>query len=93
MKESGQYIDLMEAPIRRRARTWKRRIAETGHSTVMGMPDHLREFCCSPISISSYKQISDILAIPLGTLVPAARSVAHFADRWRAIEANKSVPQ
>ena len=62
------------------------------HSTVMSMPDHLREILLlSYFHQFPYKQISDILEIPLGTVKSRLHAaVAHFADRWRALNKNRS---
>ena len=92
--ESGQFIDLMQstqaAP---GAGMEKEELQKLVHSTVMSMPDHLREILLlSYFHQFPYKQISDILAIPLGTVKSRLHAaVAHFADRWRAIESNKAI--
>ena len=54
--------------------------------TVMSMPEHLREILLlSYFHQFPYKQIGDILDIPLGTVKSRLHAaVAHFADRWRA---------
>jgi RNA polymerase sigma-70 factor (ECF subfamily) len=93
-EESGQYIDLMEATNQAPGQAMEREeLQKLVHGTVMSMPDHLREILLlSYFHQFPYKQISDILAIPLGTVKSRLHAaVAHFADRWRAIEANKSV--
>jgi len=92
--ESGQYIDLMEATNPTPGQNMEREeLQKLVHGTVMSMPDHLREILLlSYFHQFPYKQISDILAIPLGTVKSRLHAaVAHFADRWRAIESNKSV--
>ncbi len=63
------------------------------HKTVMNMPDHLREILLlSYFHQFPYKQISDILDIPLGTVKSRLHAaVAHFADRWRTMNSNKKV--
>ena len=92
-EESGQFIDLMasvtQAPGARLEREEMQRLV---HDTVMSMPDHLREILLlSYFHQFPYKQISDILNIPLGTVKSRLHAaVAHFADRWRAIHENKS---
>jgi len=91
--ESGQYIDLMEATNPAPGQNMEREeLQKLVHGTVMSMPDHLREILLlSYFHQFPYKQISDILAIPLGTVKSRLHAaVAHFADRWRAIESNKS---
>src|SRR5436190_8996939 len=85
--ESGEFIDLMSSienlpdePMQ------KAELQESVQKTVMGMPDHLREILLlSYFHQFPYKQISDILEIPLGTVKSRLHAaVAHFADRWKA---------
>ena len=61
--------------------------------TVMGMPEHLREILLlSYFHQFPYKQIGDILDIPLGTVKSRLHAaVAHFADRWRSTNHGKLV--
>jgi RNA polymerase sigma-70 factor (ECF subfamily) len=91
--ESGEYIDLMQAveslpetPLE------KRELQELVHKMVMGMPDHLREILLlSYFHQFPYKQISDILDIPLGTVKSRLHAaVAHFADRWKSANQSRS---
>ena len=91
-EESGQFIDLMEsAAAEPGARLEKEEVQQLVHNTVMEMPDHLREILLlSYFHQFPYKQISDILSIPLGTVKSRLHAaVAHFADRWRTIQENK----
>lgn len=91
--ESGQFIDLMESTAQMPGESMeKEELQKLVHGTVMGMPDHLREILLlSYFHQFPYKQISDILAIPLGTVKSRLHAaVAHFADRWRATQENKS---
>ncbi|HEX2974212.1 MAG TPA: RNA polymerase sigma factor [Tepidisphaeraceae bacterium] len=91
--ESGQFIDLMESMAAPPGENLeKEELQKMVHDTVMGMPDHLREILLlSYFHQFPYKQISDILAIPLGTVKSRLHAaVAHFADRWRALQENKS---
>jgi RNA polymerase sigma-70 factor (ECF subfamily) len=85
--DSGEFIDLMqsvdsfpEEPLERQE------LQESVQKTVMSMPDHLREILLlSYFHQFPYKQISDILDIPLGTVKSRLHAaVAHFADRWKA---------
>ena len=86
-EEGGQFIDLMEAVP---CQPWE--VLETDelrqavHETVMGMPPHLREILLlSYFHQFPYRQISDILHIPLGTVKSRLHAaVACFALRWRA---------
>jgi RNA polymerase sigma-70 factor (ECF subfamily) len=93
-EESGEFIDLMRAvqdvpeePLQRKE------LQEAVQKTVSGMPDHLREILLlSYFHQFPYKQISDILDIPLGTVKSRLHAaVAHFADRWKSLNQNKTV--
>ncbi|MCY2954227.1 MAG: RNA polymerase sigma factor [Planctomycetota bacterium] len=91
-EESGQFIDLMRSlaagPGENLEKEELQRIVQ---ATVMGMPEHLREILLlSYFHQFPYKQIGDILSIPLGTVKSRLHAaVAHFADRWRALQENK----
>jgi RNA polymerase sigma-70 factor (ECF subfamily) len=92
-EESGQFIDLMESAVNLpSAPMEKREMQAIVHGTVMGMPEHLREILLlSYFHQFPYKQISDILNIPLGTVKSRLHAaVAYFADRWRALNQNKA---
>lgn len=91
--ESGEFIDLMQAsedlpsdPME------KQELQQQVHNTVTAMPEHLREILLlSYFHQFPYKQISEILDIPLGTVKSRLHAaVAHFADRWRATNQKKS---
>lgn len=91
--EGGQFIDLMESMTATPGENLeKEELQRMVHDTVMSMPDHLREILLlSYFHQFPYKQISDILGIPLGTVKSRLHAaVAHFADRWRALQENKS---
>ncbi len=92
-EESGEFIDLMQsvenapdAPMQREE------LQQAVHRTVMSMPEHLREILLlSYFHQFPYKQISDILEIPLGTVKSRLHAaVAYFADRWKALNKNRS---
>jgi RNA polymerase sigma-70 factor (ECF subfamily) len=92
-EESGEFIDLMQStddlpgdPMERQE------LQELVHNTVTAMPEHLREILLlSYFHQFPYKQISEILDIPLGTVKSRLHAaVAHFADRWRAANQKKS---
>jgi len=59
---------------------------------VMGMPDHLREILLlSYFHQFPYKQIGDILDIPLGTVKSRLHAaVAFFAARWESLNSRAS---
>lgn len=87
-EESGEFIDLMQSaadmpddPVQREE------LQELVKKTVMHMPEHLREILLlSYFHQFPYKQIGDILDIPLGTVKSRLHAaVAHFADRWRSM--------
>jgi RNA polymerase sigma-70 factor (ECF subfamily) len=89
--ESGEFIDLMQSvnavpsePLEREE------LQKQVQTTVTAMPEHLREILLlSYFHQFPYKQISEILDIPLGTVKSRLHAaVAHFADRWRASAAN-----
>jgi len=86
--DSGEFIDLMtsaaELPS---APMEKRELQKLVHDTVTVMPEHLREILLlSYFHQFPYKQISEILDIPLGTVKSRLHAaVAHFADRWKAM--------
>lgn len=86
-EESGQFIDLMESASNLPDEPLERReLQQLVQKTVMDMPEHLREIILlSYFHQFPYKQISDILSIPLGTVKSRLHSaVAHFANRWKA---------
>ena len=62
-------------------------LARRVRSTVMEMPDSLREILLlSYFDQFPYKQIGDILGIPLGTVKSRLHTaVADFANRWKVL--------
>jgi RNA polymerase sigma-70 factor (ECF subfamily) len=91
--ESGEFIDLMQAvddlpekPLE------QHELQQAVQKAVMSMPDHLRQILLlSYFHEFPYKQISEILDIPLGTVKSRLHAaVAHFADRWK--NANRGEP-
>jgi RNA polymerase sigma-70 factor (ECF subfamily) len=85
--ESGEFIDLMSATAELPDEPMQREeLQKTVQKMVMGMPEHLREILLlSYFHQFPYKQIGDILDIPLGTVKSRLHAaVAHFADRWKA---------
>jgi RNA polymerase sigma-70 factor, ECF subfamily len=89
-EEGAEFIDLMaatgsagqspEVPLE---------VQETKDAVqriVRSMPDHLREILLlSYFHQFPYKQIGDILGVPLGTVKSRLHAaVAYFADRWKA---------
>jgi RNA polymerase sigma-70 factor, ECF subfamily len=86
--DGGQFIDLMQAAIEMPGESMEREeLQQLVHRTVMSMPENLREILLlSYFHQFPYKQIGDILGIPLGTVKSRLHAaVAHFADRWRSM--------
>jgi RNA polymerase sigma-70 factor (ECF subfamily) len=86
--ESGEFIDLMQSTAAMPDDSMQREeLQELVKKTVMHMPEHLREILLlSYFHQFPYKQIGDILDIPLGTVKSRLHAaVAHFADRWRSM--------
>ena len=89
--ESGEFIDLMQSANATPSDPMEQEeLKKQVQTTVTGMPEHLREILLlSYFHQFPYKQISEILDIPLGTVKSRLHAaVAHFADRWRATAAN-----
>jgi RNA polymerase sigma-70 factor (ECF subfamily) len=85
--EGGEFIDLMKSDdLPPDAPMQQAELQQKVQKAVTMMPDHLREILLlSYFHQFPYKQISDILDIPLGTVKSRLHTaVAHFADRWRA---------
>jgi RNA polymerase sigma-70 factor, ECF subfamily len=91
--DSGRYVDLMQSTVEIPGQAMeKEELLKQVQKAVMGMPEHLREILLlSYFHQFPYKQIGDILEIPLGTVKSRLHAaVAHFADRWREIQKNIS---
>ncbi len=91
-EESGQFIDMIESVTQSPgARLEKEELQRQVQQAILNMPDHLREILLlSYFHQFPYRQIGDILNIPLGTVKSRLHAaVAHFADKWRAIQANQ----
>ncbi|HWE93250.1 MAG TPA: sigma-70 family RNA polymerase sigma factor [Tepidisphaeraceae bacterium] len=90
--ESGEFIDLMQSAGEMPGEPMeKRELQQLVHGTVTLMPEHLREILLlSYFHQFPYKQISEILDIPLGTVKSRLHAaVAHFAERWKATNEKK----
>ena len=86
-ESGGEFIDLLKTADNLPGDSIERReLQEKVQQTVQGMPEHLREILLlSYFHQFPYKQISDILEIPLGTVKSRLHAaVAHFADQWRS---------
>jgi len=92
-EEGGEFIDLMKAggetPDEPMAR---QEMQHKVQQVVATMPDHLREILVlSYFNTFPYRQIADILGIPLGTVKSRLHAaVATFADKWKAVNRSKS---
>lgn len=85
--ESGEFIDLMQAASEvPGASLESAELQQQVQNTVGTMPEHLREILLlSYFHQFPYKQIGEILGIPLGTVKSRLHAaVAHFADRWKS---------
>jgi RNA polymerase sigma-70 factor (ECF subfamily) len=92
--ESGEFIDLMQSAAEMPSEPMeKRELQQLVHNTVSTMPEHLREILLlSYFHQFPYKQIGEILEIPLGTVKSRLHAaVAHFADRWRTQNMKKGM--
>lgn len=86
--DSGEFIDLLKGEdISPSEPMEKRELQELVQKTVMDMPAHFREILLlSYFHQFPYKQIGEILEIPLGTVKSRLHAaVAFFADRWRML--------
>jgi RNA polymerase sigma-70 factor (ECF subfamily) len=93
--DSGEFVDLMSsADSFPDEGIQKEELQQQVQKTVMAMPQHLREILLlSYFHQFPYKQISDILEIPLGTVKSRLHAaVAHFADRWKSLNNGQPTP-
>jgi len=94
--EGGDFLQLMSSSAppadTRMEETEMQRMVQTA---VMNMPGHLREILIlSYFHEFSYKQIADILGVPLGTVKSRLHAaVACFAELWANISKNKLPPR
>lgn len=91
---SGEFVDLMQAADNFPDEAiQKRELQESVQRTVMSMPENLREILLlSYFHQFPYKQISEILHIPLGTVKSRLHAaIAHFADRWKKANPDKTL--
>lgn len=91
-EDSGEYIDLMRAAAELPDEPLQRaELSSAVQKTVAAMPAHLREILLlSYFHGFAYKQIGDILDIPLGTVKSRLHAaVAFFAEKWRDANSDK----
>lgn len=85
--ESGEFIDLLQADIPAPSEPMERaEMQKRVQQIVLAMPDNLREILLlSYFHQFPYKQISDMLDIPLGTVKSRLHAaVAYFAEKWKS---------
>lgn len=83
----AEFIDLLQSSERMPDEPLQQaEVREKVKAMVMSMPSHLREILLlSYFHQFPYKQISNMLDIPLGTVKSRLHAaVAHFADRWQS---------
>jgi len=86
-EEGGEFIDLMQATGETPDEPMARQEMQNKVQQVVGaMPEHLREILVlSYFNTFPYRQIADILGIPLGTVKSRLHAaVATFAEKWKA---------
>lgn len=91
--DSGEFIDLMKSPGGSPSEPMeKQELQQLVQKTVMEMPANLREILLlSYFHQFPYKQIGEILEIPLGTVKSRLHAaVAFFAHRWRILNPGNS---
>jgi RNA polymerase sigma-70 factor (ECF subfamily) len=91
--DSGEFLDLISSAAAMPEEELERKELQMAvQKTVMAMPEHLREILLlSYFHQFPYKQISEILDIPLGTVKSRLHAaVAFFADRWRMANLGRS---
>jgi RNA polymerase sigma-70 factor (ECF subfamily) len=91
--DSGEFIDLLRNQDQSPSEPMeKREIQQLVQKTVMEMPPSFREILLlSYFHQFAYKQIGEILDIPLGTVKSRLHAaVAFFADRWRMVNHGES---
>jgi RNA polymerase sigma-70 factor (ECF subfamily) len=86
--QSGEFIDLLKSAAELPDVALEREeLQQQVQATVQNMPTHLREILLlSYFHQFPYKQIGEILHIPLGTVKSRLHTaVAYFADRWKSM--------
>ena len=86
--DSASFVDLLQANIRRRRKSLENtELRQAVQQVVLEMPSHLRDvLLLSYFHQFSYKDIAEILNVPLGTVKSRLHAaVQHFAHRWESI--------
>lgn len=86
-EEGGEFIDLMQSTVELPEEPMARKETQDKvQQVVNSLPEHLREILMlSYFSMFPYRQIADILGIPLGTVKSRLHAaVATFAEKWKS---------
>jgi len=86
--DSGEFIDLLKSKDPGPSEPMEREEQQARiQNIVMGMPEHLREILLlSYFQQFPYKQIGEILDIPLGTVKSRLHAaVAYFSEKWKSL--------
>lgn len=86
--ESTTFLDLLRADVESPGqRMESTELQQTVQKVVMEMPEHLRDvLLLSYFHQFSYKEIADILGVPLGTVKSRLHAaINHFARRWQSL--------
>lgn len=92
-EESGEFIDLISAVEQTPDKPMlEAELQGAVRRTIASMPEHLREILLlSYFHQFPYKQIGEILDIPLGTVKSRLHAaVAHFAELWKKTNQGKA---
>jgi RNA polymerase sigma-70 factor (ECF subfamily) len=87
-EEAGRFVDLINAKVEMPGEALERaELANRVRDTVLSMPESLREILLlAYFSQFAYKEIGDILGIPLGTVKSRLHTaVGDFAIRWKKL--------
>ncbi|QOV89321.1 RNA polymerase sigma factor [Humisphaera borealis] len=93
--EGGEFIDLMQSSVDLPEEPMARKeLQDKVQRVVNSLPEHLREILMlSYFSMFPYRQIADILDIPLGTVKSRLHAaVATFAEKWKSANPSKFEP-
>lgn len=87
-EESSSFVDLLQANVSGPGdRIEESELRDAVQKVVMDMPEHLRDvLLLSYFHQFSYKEIADVLGVPLGTVKSRLHAaVNHFARKWETV--------
>lgn len=87
-EESSSFVDLLQADVSGPGdRIEESELRDAVQKVVMEMPEHLRDvLLLSYFHQFSYKEIADVLGVPLGTVKSRLHAaVNHFARKWETV--------